>query len=150
MKTKYSILNGLFTIVLIALLYWYDNSHTGEKYLGGLKHSCNEEVSINLYQYYRQSEWKQDVMYFQVKRGDSALYKKISFCSTSGEESLSDYSIHCHDSVLYVMIRSFSFPWIMFDTRSNDLYPNNADNEEEIKKRLFEMIKEGDPKLQID
>lgn len=149
MKIKYSILIGLM-LAWLALLYWNDKSRTGEKYLGELKHSCNDEVSINLYQYFRQSEWKQDVMFFEVKRRGAALNKKISFCSTSGDESLSDYSIHCHDSVLYVMIKSFSFPWIMFDTRSNDLYPNDSDNEEEIKMRLFEVIKAGDPKLQIE
>ena len=150
MKTNYFILFGLFMIALLTLLYWNAKSPTRERHIGELKHSCNEEISINLYQYFRHSEWKQDVMLFEVKRSGTALNKKISFCSTSGNASLSDYSIHCHDSVLYVMIKSFSFPWIMFDTRSNDLYPNDSDNEEEIKLRLFELIKEGDPKLQIE
>lgn len=150
MGIKHFIGLGLITILFFAWLYHYGFSLVGEKYLGELRHSCNDEISIDIYQQYRQSEWKQDILHFQIKKKGYVASKKIPFASTSGRADLNDYSIHCYDSVVYVMISSFSFPWIMYDTKSNDLYPNDSENEELMKRKLFEILKEGNSDLLIE
>ena len=139
----------LLLAISLVLYFMFALSYKGMRNLGDLSSSCNKEYKINITHY---SEFDHiQPLYFNVKKNDKILSEfGGNFEITNNmDESLDSFEIHCYDNILYVTWKYNNYPVIMFDTKSNYIYFHNSDNIK-YKKVLFERIKKGNPKLNMD
>lgn len=149
-KTKIILLIPLI-IALGFYLLWREITSNGLNNLGDLSSPCKNEYKINI-SHDVEFDDKQ-ALYFCVKKNDKII-KGIGgqFAVTNNmDESLDNFEIECCDNILFVKDKDGSIVYIMFDVINNDVYPcdSKSYNEDKYKKILFERIKKGNPKLEI-
>lgn len=148
-KAKIGIGIILLLIIASVFYFWLSLNQKGIRNLGDLSSPCNKEYKINI-THYREFDNIQP-LYFNIKKNGKTLTEfGGNFEITNNmDESLDNFEIHCYDNILYVTWKNNNYPVIIFDTKSNYIYFHNSDNIK-YKKMLFERIKKGNQKLEIE
>lgn len=156
MQKKFLFRIGLFLLIIIGFIWWflYELTWEGDRVVGILSHPCNKVYSIKVNQY-SQFDCGQP-LYFIILKNNIPLkdYYGQFEISNNTRESINSFDIHCYDSILFVTWKDGNIPIIMFDTKSHKLFPFKYEkgnyDDDKYKKVLFERIRKGYSKLEIE
>lgn len=144
----------LLSITVLLWWFWYELTWEGKRNLGDLSHHCNMDYKINII-HSSEFDWAQP-LYFNIKKNDTILGNyggQFEITDNMGEK-LKSFEIHCYDSILYVTWKNGNIPLIIFDTKTQRLYPHIYEKEsyrkDKYKTALFNEIKKGNPKLEYE
>lgn len=156
MRKKFLFGIGVVLLIIIGFICWFLYELTSEGYrdVGVLSHPCNTEYSIKITQYSK-FDWAQP-LYFEVLKNNKSLkdyYGQFDITNNT-RENINSFGIHCYDNILFVTWKDTNIPVIMFDTKTHKLYPYEYEKgsyeDYKFKKELFDRIKKGNQKLEID
>lgn len=156
MQKKFIFRIVVILLIIIGFVWWflYELTWEGGRDIGVLSHPCNTEYSIKITQYSK-FDWAQP-LYFEILKKDKSLkdcYSQFGITNNTSE-NINNFEIHCYDNILYVTWKDENIPIIMLDTKTLKSYPNkyikDSYEDDKFKNELFDRIKKGNQKLEID
>jgi len=145
---------AIIFVIIVILFLWRAITFEGNRDLGYLSDPCTNEYKIYI-SHYAEFDDKQPLSFF-IKKNDK-LIENVGGCfavTNDMNESIDNFDINCYDNIVYVTDKNGTYVYIMFDIINMYVYPynnkGNSYNEDKFKKYLFDKIKKGNLKIEIE